>query len=83
MATRVGVLSREAADLEARLTQADNAGLRQSIARINADLQNVEGQRTLLLYEELAERKVAHDAARKHKKVGTFTRFSTTPAPMS
>ena len=72
LTNRVGVLSREAADLEARRAHADNVGLQQSIARINTELQNCEGQRTLLLYEEWAERQVAHDAARKHKRVGTF-----------
>ena len=72
LVTRVGVLSREAADLETWRSHADNAGLRQSIAKINANLRDLEGQRTLLLYEEWAEREAAHDAARKHPKVGTF-----------
>ena len=70
--TRVGVLSREAADLEAWRAHGDNVGLQKAIAKINADLQNVEAQRALLLYEEWAERNVAHNAARKHRKVGTF-----------
>ena len=72
-ATRVGVLSRAAADLQAaERTHADNTGLQKSIARINADLQNVEAERTLLLLQEAAERSVACVAARQHKRVGTF-----------
>ena len=72
LAARVGVLSREAADLESQRAHADNVGLQKSIARINADLQNLEAERMLLLHAEAAERSVAYGGARKHKKVGTF-----------
>ena len=69
---RVGVLSREAADLGVQRARADSEGLRKSLARINADLQKVEAERTLLLTAEAGERNVANGEAHEHKKVGTF-----------
>ena len=69
--SRVGVLSREAADLAAHRAHADSVWLQNSLARITVELQRVEAERTLLLTTEAAERNDASNA-REHKRVGTF-----------
>jgi hypothetical protein len=69
---RIRELSVAAARIKDEQAHADNELLQDSLARITADLEKIDAERTLLLSIEEAAAEAETRAARKHKKAGTF-----------
>lgn len=70
--TRINILTVAAARIREQQATADSEALQESVARITADLQKIDDERTPLLSAEEAVADAAARAAREHKKVGTF-----------
>lgn len=66
--TRISVLSAAIADAKELLATEDSEAQQKALAKMSADLRNIEAERALLLEVESA----AADEARRHKRVGIF-----------
>ena len=69
---RIRELSVAAARIKGEQAHADSEMLKNSLAGINADLEKIDAERTLLLCIEEAAAEAETLAATKHKKAGTF-----------
>ncbi len=69
---RVSALSAAVAHIKEREVNANIEALQKSLARIAADVQKIDDERTLLLSAEEAAAEAEVRAAGKHAKAGTF-----------
>ena len=70
--TRISVLTAAIARMKDEQAHSDNETLRQSIARATADLEKIDAERTMLLEVESNAAKQGQEAARRHRRAGTF-----------
>ncbi|HWH47510.1 MAG TPA: hypothetical protein VN664_06905 [Burkholderiales bacterium] len=71
-ATRLSEFSAAAAQIKKEQAEADSEALQSALARVTADLEKIDAERTLLLSQERAAAEAETRAAKEHERTGTL-----------